>query len=443
MKRNVTFRVSPSATSRADGGVGVLTVEPFSPEPQPANRDFIGASAIRLGGQSKSVALDPGRYVASVRVPNGRVYSRAFELGETDGFEVTLGESTKALEEQPPMLVARGIRPFKRAVTQSYSTKARPMQKAEPGVRLIHFGAKPDGTGVRAALARPSLEPRTRSLLPRGWSRDEVLAVFGMPEGQTIARTLESSPQHMAIEIAAPLREGKTQMRYALLLAKEKQSLAARLPGPWRCVSTGAPAQVTVDATRQDDERYKLNVRVSDSDVQSVLGFVLQSDLEGALAVLDACMEMLAAKAQNPYAAAAAGYVLLNAPANRTSFPWQHWIGNLGRHFTDVPDGLILHATLLLQTEPGRMLPSSYFPADAASRANMAANLLLQAMERGLPLYRAGVRLLASNLRILIGDETAGAGNPEALRKAYELAAWLLMRLDSQQVFTVVDVTDL
>lgn len=460
MKRNVTFRVLPGVTSPGDGGVGVLKVEPFSSDPQPPNHDFVGASAIRLGGEGKLVALDPGRYVASVRVPDGRVYSRAFELGEVDGLEVRFGEvgaRVRLLSGSPLMrqrrlhndpwnlhqrvLFQASTKSFGRAVRQSNLTKPRHAKKVEPEVRLIHFEAKPDITGVRAALRRASLEPRTRSLLPHGWSREEVLAILGTPLGEAKARTMESSPQRRSMAIIAPVDQGSPRMRYALLLANGRQSLVGRLPGSWRCVSTGARAEVGVFAKRQDDERYKFDVRVSDPDVQSVLSFVLQSDLEGALAVLDACMDMLASKTKNPYAAAAAGYVLLNAPADRSSFPWQHWIGNLGHNFPDIPDGLILHATLLLQTKPGRMLPTSFFPEDVASRANMAASLLLEALERGLPLYRAGVRLLASNLRILISDDCAKAVTPEALRKAYELTAWLLMRLDPQQVFTVVDVT--
>lgn len=431
MKRNVTFHVSPGMMP-AEGGVGVLTVKPFTAESKPASQDFIPASALRPGGQSKSVALDPGHYLASFRMPSGRVYSRAFELGESDGFVLTLGEGEKSFE--PPEL------------TSSVSLKAglkAGLAAANPSTaRLIRFDATPDVKVVRAALKRSMAEPRTRSFLPRGWTREEVLAVFGRAHGEVMAKPLRSSPEHMSIGVNTSSKDPANRLRYALLLAGKDQSLAARLPGRWRCVSTGADAEVSVDAIRQDDERYRLDVRVSDPDVQSVLGFVLQSDLEGALAVLDSCMDMLAQKSQNPYAAAAAGYVLLNAPQQHAGFQWQDWIGKLGRKFSDdVPDGLILHATLLLQTAPGRMLPSEYFPPDTGSRAKMAGDLLLQAMERGLPLYRAGVRLLASNLRILVADDSLP--NLETLRKAQELAAWLLMRLDSRQVFTVVDVTDL
>lgn len=444
MKHTVSFRVSPAATSKVDGGVGILTVAPFAPQPQAIQQSYIGASAIRLGGQSMPVDLDPGRYVASVRVPNGQVYSRSFELNEADGFEVTFGEEETVLAEQQTAFIptVRGAAVADSDVGPSYVAKSPHALPQEAAPQLMQYVALPDTSGVSAALSTLRTAPPVRSNLPRGWSRDEVLSVLGTPEGQAASRRVESSPQRVSIEVSAPRPNEWGRIRYALMLG-QGQSFVARLPGRWQCVSTGKPAVTTIDATRQEDARYKLDVRISDPDMQSVLGFILQSDLEGALAVLDACKEILSDKAKNPYAAAAAGYVLLNAPATRSNESWHRWIGNLGRFFPNLPDGLILHATLLLQSQAGQMQPSNYFPGDAKSRANMATELLLGALERGLPLYRAGVRLLASNLRILVSEESAADRHLVQVRKAHELSAWMLTRLDAQQVFTVVDFSDL
>jgi hypothetical protein len=215
-----------------------------------------------------------------------------------------------------------------------------------------------------------------------------------------------------------------------------------RLPGPWIGPVGGQPRDVTVDVVKSKSGAIDLKLKIDDPITKSILDFSQQNDLKGAMAVLDTSMEALFRKVVNPYAAAGAAYVLLMAPPNFLPPEWYQWIVHLWRWFDDLPDGRILHATLLLQRFPTSVelqrLEPAFFPKAEAARVEYAAQLILHSLYIGLPLYRSGIALLASNLEIL-SNSSLPRHLALAVDSAYRTVRSVQLRLDTSQFFTTLN----
>jgi len=219
-----------------------------------------------------------------------------------------------------------------------------------------------------------------------------------------------------------------------------------RVPGPWFDQRRRKNSGFFLDVGRVASASSPWRLSVDDPAVQSVIDFTQQKDLNGALVVLEMSLELLMMKVENPYAAAAAGYVLMLTPPSRTPLGWFNWIGNLGSWFDELPDGLIQHATLLLQRsweDQGAELNQPYFPIDERERTQLAADLLLRSIERGLPLYRSGLTLLASNLFILDGSPLLPPEVGRAVARARGYVNGLRRLVDTTQAFTTIDISSL
>jgi hypothetical protein len=191
--------------------------------------------------------------------------------------------------------------------------------------------------------------------------------------------------------------------------------------------------------------RLHVSVEVADPKLDSLLQFMNGGDLSSAIDLIEDSVELLYAKFQNPFAAAAAGYVLIHAAPGTLRVPWQQWIGNLGHYFDHLPDGDVLHATLLLQRGDSSRWREAhaegsldYFPEDEKVRLSLAADLILRSLSKGPPLFRPGLQLLASNLRILLSSSAfARKSLKQALIEAEKIVTWLSMRVDPDEPFTV------
>lgn len=228
----------------------------------------------------------------------------------------------------------------------------------------------------------------------------------------------------------------------------DSQVKLVRLPGEWRGVHDGHPREVFMDIRRHSNvQPFGISVNVADPKIQTVLDFSQQKDLNGALVVLEQSLDMLFRKVVNPYAAAAAAYVMLLAPPQLMPPKCHEWVANLGRWFQDLPDGPIQHATLLLQrplqTDAVPNLERDFFPENDVERSRLAAELILESLGRGLPLYQSGFMFLASNLSILSDDSDLPRDLREPIRLAQKVVNTLRLRLDTTQPFTVLDISDL
>jgi hypothetical protein len=130
---------------------------------------------------------------------------------------------------------------------------------------------------------------------------------------------------------------------------------------------------------------------------------------------------MLFGKMVHPLGAAAGGYVLLAAGAGEGT-DWHGWIDNLDAWFPDIADGAILKASLRLR-----------FPKTKQSSAEARA-ALLNAFDRGIPYYSAGVSWLLDGLTVFADDP--------AIEEKMKMVQRVAHRLDLSQAFTVVRISD-
>jgi hypothetical protein len=200
------------------------------------------------------------------------------------------------------------------------------------------------------------------------------------------------------------------------------QRFVASLPLPWTAMrgqyASAAQLMVRMDPRQHD---IRIGVLVDDPDFAPMAGLMTASTLSKAAVAVYQARDLLFGKMLHPLGAAAGGYVLLSA-GDRDDDSWHDWIDNLANWFPDIPDGAILKASLRLR-----------FPKSRSS-AEEARSSLLEAFERGIPYYSAGVSWLLDGLTQFADDPAVG----ERLKMVHRVA----LRLDLSQAFTVIRVSD-
>jgi hypothetical protein len=122
-------------------------------------------------------------------------------------------------------------------------------------------------------------------------------------------------------------------------------------------------------------------------------------------------------KRLNPFAAAAGGYVLARTFDRTFSPDWLAWTGNLMNWFPWLPDGAILHGWLQWKQ---------------LGNAEIAQACFHKAVERGVPVFTEGLRMLSQGLAHLPADirNSELTHGMLARARAYAIAS------DPRQVFT-------
>ena len=230
------------------------------------------------------------------------------------------------------------------------------------------------------------------------------LAQFGMARligpggdavsGDSVSRSREARWNVQSLPIDPPYHLRIEQPSGAVLVVQ--------VPGNVRTVWARA------DVPREQSA-VSLSVRIqTQSDgADAIAGYLNRGDMYSAEAMAEWCdeaLDMLESKVGDPYAAAAGAYLLLKL---RRFAQMKDWARNLANLFPQLPDGCVVWAAQLMQQ------PSSD-PAEIEK-------YLLQAVERGLPVYSEGLRLLTDGLR-LMGDQ--GAAAREKVRASAGVVVW-------------------
>jgi hypothetical protein len=242
--------------------------------------------------------------------------------------------------------------------------------------------------------------------------------------------------------------EGKGARYFSLSYRAEGQLSpiqVACVPGRWE-MRGGRLADVFADYYERDignTSVRSLRVEVDDPDLGGLLDFLQQGDLTGSTRMLNNATELLYRKWLNPYASAAAGYVLVQAgrwPGEHAN--WRQWILNLAHRYTSLPDGAILFTTLLLQSRSDALQNLNY-EGGSENHFRSAISAALEAVRRGPPLFRHGLKMMATNLAILEGEAKHRTGDSQTyreLRSASRYVRELSLRVDPNQPFCVFDV---
>jgi hypothetical protein len=131
--------------------------------------------------------------------------------------------------------------------------------------------------------------------------------------------------------------------------------------------------------------------------------------------------QMLRDKVVNPMGAAIGGYYLLGVGALERLHDWPN---NFANWIDWLPDSAVIHAWQLLRTQGDG-------PGD---RQEQARRRLLQATQRGLPVYSVGVRLLIDGLE-LFAD--AGGGSDDEVKQALRTIRPYAAAMDWSQELTL------
>jgi hypothetical protein len=286
-------------------------------------------------------------------------------------------------------------------------------------------GAPAAAVAGTAAVATGAIAPLDVALVRTPHGRSEWDAILkALQDARAFAAPLEGPPAPLA-----PAAHDETWRTFTIDLDEPYGGPAAwvldttegargglaKLPAPWRGEAGVSPVDVLAPVASARAGRLSATVR--DPKFATLLGYLAGGRLVEAQAIVaEAARDALFEKFANPYAAAAGGYVLL---ATETDFaakdaPWRQWLANLDQGFPWLPDGAVLHGYSLIQT------------GGEGARAK-----LLEAYERGVPVYTEGLRRLRDGLTFVLDDDPEGRA-----KAAYDVVNEIAGRCDAQQAFT-------
>lgn len=196
------------------------------------------------------------------------------------------------------------------------------------------------------------------------------------------------------------------------------------LPLPWPMENgTMATFEIAVSTTR--DTAFSSSSTIKDPRVSTILGYLASGRLTQAELLVRDAIELLDTKRTNPLAAAVGAYVLIATCKGRDDPDhWRPWIYNLSNWFTWLPDGKILEAWNILDTD------------EAPDMLEKARECLLESVRRGVPVFGEGVRMLQAGLALFAGQ----ADEHDELAEAIALADLLARRCNPTQAFTTITV---
>lgn len=141
---------------------------------------------------------------------------------------------------------------------------------------------------------------------------------------------------------------------------------------------------------------------LNDPEAMSFFAYLNSDQIEVAQAFLGQTQKILFEKWHNPIAAAAVAYTLLGqtSEANSRRWPaWREWVGDLHTKFPHLPDGAIAMALLYLREREQSERDEHEFDIETLR------DYALQAVDRGLPYFTRGVRLLTEILMLVVQDD--------------------------------------
>lgn len=416
----------------------------------------------------------PGSYLVRLRIPTGQLVSKRVRVKEDEGEPelVFVPAGVRAVVEGVPDDENLQIAVHKTFPTvaspnkpQSKDSADRDRWKAKVIDSKVATLANLPGLAVREVVqerqgymgvAKLQARPRSEVLLSEERAKQDVSSYLVGDIDAFQAAKLYGNVSELRAHWKTPLRkeaiigpraqEGKGA-RYFALSYRATDTLSplqvACMPGRWE---TQEGHLARVDATYYSRRigtrtRRGLLLEVDDPDFGGLIDFLQQGELSGAVQVVSRSLQILFHKWRNPYAAAAAGYVLVSAglASANDGENWEQWILNLASRYTGLPDGAILYTTLLLQGPPDVVRRLNFSGAGTAPFRE-ALDAALEAVRRGPPLFRYGLKLMSTNLDILANEDVAIGDKYGQLIAAQRYVRELSLRVDPGQPFCVFDV---
>jgi hypothetical protein len=313
------------------------------------------------------VMLDPGRST-TVQVPSEASFLR---VHLPSGQVVTLKDPGNLTREVSLHTIQRRLQG-----SQPPFEEEPPEQSSMTEIRRYLRGQS------RTTTPKPTLAtgPLTPLLTLRAYGRAELTGARG-PISGVLASSGREAQWHLAHNPQQPPLALK-------ILAQSGTRLELRVPGNASRIWARAD-------TLRDQSAVSFSVRIATiaSSADTIASYLQRGDLYSAEAMaqwIGEAAELLFDKMEDPYAAAVGAYLLLRLK----KFDEMHdWARNLASRFDFLPDGCVIWAWQLIHQQP--------------SNADEIRKYLLMAVDRGLPVYSEGLRLLTDGLRLMGSDGQA------------------------------------
>ena len=332
-----------------------LTVELASPAAPAEIRDAKLRLVATLAS-GEGVELAPGRYVASVSLPGGGDDTRTVRVHEgDDDVSVRLGREFEPEDRERFRLAPRPVEV--QPPRKPREPRRRPSERRVPDVSEIEVIAN---KLLRLAHEEPADRWHVRFVSADGRHFRIPPAVLAAPrdDGRQGAELIVQT-------------EGFDTPRFAQLATRGATPLNVALP-----LAPGNECQLLVQRGR--DDLRATAAPLGNSPLAANVGrYLAAGQVREAALVTGAAELMLQAKIQDPIGAAMGGYALLRLG----DFSRLHdWPTNLTHYFPWLPDGPVIAGELAAQSGDDQT----------------ARGFFELALERGCPIFSAGITLLAT-----------------------------------------------
>jgi len=424
-KTTLNLRLEKGLDGRQVANGAIANVYPvsttLSSEENKALRNIIIPAG--SGPVSRSVDVNPGRYLIEAKLPSGEVLSQEVEVPQaTPSLEVSLRG-----EDSPDESLTW------QRFTGTVKRQERRAQITDSGFESFGAGTRSLGPAIEVSqLALPLMQQGE----DRSWQWRNVAEATRKPVETSawpgIRKPLQPGPPGPSVQTfvvgggpgpsAAPFMPDLPGGRQLLWVGQGTEWELASLPMPWLNTERGVNSEIDIAVRTELSEPrdFRTSITVRDESFASAVGFMTVGGLANAATMFSRARAMLESKAENPFAAAAGAYVLVSTQQSSATQNWYDWVRNLMNFFPWMPDGAIQYGRLKQLDE------SSDQDLDEARAA------LFQAYRRGLPFFSAGVRWLLNGLTILASD---GDGEAEEMARIVHRVS---LRTCMAQPFTVV-----
>ncbi|MGW7460249.1 hypothetical protein [Streptomyces sp. NPDC054797] len=379
-----------------------------------------------------SYAVTPGRYLVTATLPSGLVLTENVTAVEGRRTAVDFVMTDSPYETHSWQYLMGNIEPGR----VYHGPTPIPLAESVASRSMVAAAAGPDGVVPDTAVDLAALATWIGDAEPASCSFASVLALRQQPTGLGVVQALaRGEPQVLP---APDVRGGALAPLYRFgphgpLHAPggavgERQFLVVEAAGSLRLVTLPLPwgaAEVEVLVNlRQSPTGSAVAVTVRDPVAGAGLAYMSQGALDSAARLFAGLRagieEMPGAAPAHPLATAAACYVMLGTDRSPGETYWDAWLEALAEGFPGLSDGAILRAVRTLRR------------ASAPPQLREARDRLIEAFERGVPVYTLGLAWLVDGLSAFPDD-------PECRHRLDEVRrlSWLA---DMREPFLILDL---
>ncbi|MFC7259236.1 hypothetical protein [Streptomyces lutosisoli] len=365
--------------------------------------------------------VDPGPHIVTATLPSGVVLTKDAEVREGTDTNVTLRTARSPYESHSWQYLMGNIESY----GAYHDGEAIPVPRSqgsssgvwewnsvvEPGHAAWVGDPKPSSWQF-ASMLKLAEEPPERPVVFE-IAHSAPHSIPSLDLGDAAARLYRFGPNGPVDEHGEPTHDGPTGPRQFLVVSLAGSDYVVTLPAPWGTAQIEALVN-----ERQSPTGSAVSVTVRDSRVGPALGYMVRGAFDSAATLVKDAESMLYGKMTNPLAAVAGAYVLVGSELSERPHRWDPWLSRLRHEFDWMSDGSLLWAMRHLRR------------AHSEAEREAARDALLEAFDRGVPVFTLGLSRLIHGLSEFPDDPECAARLDQARRLSW--------RVDTREPFVIV-----